>query len=480
VALLLTNIVVVHNQVFRNTGNNSDLGIATAGRSTNDVGTTTWSIAATRFFSKSREAAFSGKKAQSVSLHVDVNRNGPSGHEDDEKKRMLTPEVKARPDTFSACMLIKDDNDLLNEWLAYHYHVLNLRYLLVAVDPSSTTSPTPIFDKWRRLTDLKIVEWSDRNFMPKSFLRNGYYIPPNLMDGDATKSKWHEGHEGAEKVKADNVQIANHRFRQVTFLASCFRHMRKRKKTWTMHIDTDEFVVVNPLLRNTTQANVQMIHIPEIQEKGSILQVVQQFYQDTTMRQQFNYPCVTMPRLLFGSVEFADNFTIPDDMPSYFNSSMLETIRWQYHTDYDDLNRNAQPKVIVDVSAVARRSDLFRKPFSIHRPSRKLCRRIDQLDFRQVQHYPITVNHYTGSWERYHSKNDTRRSERAYHAKAHVGAGQNDHWMSPWLSGFVQQAGSERAKELLHPYVVADTTIANASSVSLSLSLELPGRTASK
>jgi hypothetical protein len=86
---------------------------------------------------------------------------------------------------------------------------------------------------------------------------------------------------------------------------------------------------------------------------------------------------------------------------------------------------------------------------------------------------------YTGSWERYFAKNDTRRSERAYHAKAHVGAG-HDHWMSPWLSGFVQQAGSERAKELLQPYVVADTNITNASSVFLSLSLELPGRTASK
>jgi hypothetical protein len=88
-----------------------------------------------------------------------------------------------------------------------------------------------------------------------------------------------------------------------------------------------------------------MIHIPEIQEQGSIFQVVQKFYQDTMMRQQFNYPCVTMPRLLFGSVD---------------------------------------------------------------------------------------------------------------------------------------QAGSERAKELLQPYVVADTNITNASSVSLSLSLELPGRTASK
>jgi Glycosyl transferase family 2 len=363
---------------------------------------------------------------------------------------------KLSHNTFSACMLIKDDNDLLNEWLAYHYHVLNLRYLLVAVDPSSATSPTPIFDKWRRLTDLKIVEWSDPNFMPKVFLLTGYHISPNLIDGDASKSKWHEGHEDAEKVKADNLQITNHRFRQVTFLAACLKHMRNHKKTWTMHVDTDEFVVVNPLLRNTTRANVQMVRIPKIEDKGSMLNVVKQYYQDSTLRQKYNYPCISMPRLLFGSVEFPDNATVPRGMPGYFDSSKLETIRWQYHTDYDDKDRNAQPKVIVDVSVVDRDNDMFHKPFSIHRPSKYLCRRIDQLDFQQLQRYPITVNHYTGSWERYFNKNDTRRSERAYNAKAYVAAG-HDSWMTPWLSGFVKHVGSERAKELLNDYTRTTT-----------------------
>jgi hypothetical protein len=76
---------------------------------------------------------------------------------------------------------------------------------------------------------------------------------------------------------------------------------------------------------------------------------------------------------------------------NYFNSSKLETIRWQYHADYDDKGRNAQPKVIVDVSVVEQSNDMFSKVFSIHRPSAKLCRRMDQLDFRQLQQYPITI-----------------------------------------------------------------------------------------
>jgi hypothetical protein len=43
--------------------------------------------------------------------------------------------------TFSACLLIKDDNDILSEWIAYHYHVLKMRRLVVAVDPLSIESP---------------------------------------------------------------------------------------------------------------------------------------------------------------------------------------------------------------------------------------------------------------------------------------------------------------------------------------------------
>ena len=42
----------------------------------------------------------------------------------------------------AACLLIMDSNHLLIEWLAYHYHVLRLRHLIVAVDPRSTTTPT--------------------------------------------------------------------------------------------------------------------------------------------------------------------------------------------------------------------------------------------------------------------------------------------------------------------------------------------------
>jgi Glycosyl transferase family 2 len=374
------------------------------------------------------------------------------------------PTIGSRTDderSVSACLLIKDDNDILPEWIAYHYHSLGLRYLLVAVDPSSVTSPTPILDTWRANTDMHIVEWFDEDFMDAEFLRKGYHTPMHRIEGDASKSRWHEGYEDVDKVKADNLQIANHRYRQLTFLSACFRHMREHNRTWTIHVDTDEFIVVNPLLRNTTQRNVQMIKVGSVVTRSSILDVVRQFYRHRKLRRRFNYPCVTMPRLLFGSVEDASmgRITVSSNALYKFNASRFETLRWKLHTAYDDTERNAQPKVIVDVSTVPLSDQMFDKPFSIHRPSSKLCRKIDQLNFRHLQRYPITVNHYIGSWERYFfAKNDTRRSKRTYDMKAHVSDGFDD-WITSWLPSFISVHGTAKATALLSDYTTGPTVV---------------------
>eukprot|EP00980_Cylindrotheca_fusiformis_P025169 scaffold13207_cov143-Cylindrotheca_fusiformis.AAC.22 len=78
------------------------------------------------------------------------------------------------PNTTSFCLLIKDDGEILNEWIAYHYHVLNMRQLIVAVDPLSETSPEPILKKWEELFGMSIQVWRDEDFMPASFLRGEY------------------------------------------------------------------------------------------------------------------------------------------------------------------------------------------------------------------------------------------------------------------------------------------------------------------
>ena len=58
----------------------------------------------------------------------------------------ITPRQQSLSDesSFAACMLIKDDNEILSEWIAYHYFVLKLRKIIIAIDPLSTESPSEI------------------------------------------------------------------------------------------------------------------------------------------------------------------------------------------------------------------------------------------------------------------------------------------------------------------------------------------------
>jgi hypothetical protein len=98
--------------------------------------------------------------------------------------KLLTPQPPALADntTFSACLLIKDDNAILSEWIAYHYHTVNLRHLVVAIDPSSVESPMKILNRWRRMTNMDIFEWTDSDYMPQTFLDTGYPPKEYLQD----------------------------------------------------------------------------------------------------------------------------------------------------------------------------------------------------------------------------------------------------------------------------------------------------------
>jgi hypothetical protein len=251
--------------------------------------------------------------------------------------------------------LIKDDNAILNEWIAYHYHVLNLRHIIVAVDPSSATSPSTIWKTWRNLTDLTVTEWTDTDFMPQTFLKRGYHINPRFINADANKSAWHNGDEDAATVKADRLQISNHRFRQVTFLSSCLRQLKKEKRTWAMHIDTDEYVVVNPILRREEQpqkehqsqqlrkSNLDMksVRIPPLAEPNSIETVLQQIQQDAKLQKKANIhasPC----RTLFDPLKDANwCYRYCRYETSFFNTTLFETLRF---TPPADKNATPNPK----------------------------------------------------------------------------------------------------------------------------------------
>ena len=260
-------------------------------------------------------------------------------------------------ESFSACLLIMDDNHRLSEWIGYHYFAMSLRYLVVAVDPHSKTTPSRILNRWRdRMT---IVEWTDYNFTKKRLII------------DHTN----ENH-GKKKYK--------HLTRQVDFYHECTRHLQNHNRTWTSYhgkcifpcfylmlqmqreelllplcctthtvlLDVDEFISINSDV---------VSHAQELfRQPGSILRMVKRYSEPTksthhtTLTEKVGSQndsitvaiepdywfkhfqqscCITLPRVLYGAVESTDE-DVAQGVPSIFvkNSKQFDTLPWRFRT----------------------------------------------------------------------------------------------------------------------------------------------------
>ena len=140
-------------------------------------------------------------------------------------------EDRPLPFSWSACLLIKDNNIILPEWLAYHYTVLPLRRLIVAVDPSSDTDPQSIFDMYGNI-GMNITVWRNHSYW---------------IDGGQSHEKkdWHPSKE--EKQQEYFYRYGHDRlvYHQKIFYTQCLRTLKSENRTWTMIIDTDEYLAFN-------------------------------------------------------------------------------------------------------------------------------------------------------------------------------------------------------------------------------------------
>lgn len=350
--------------------------------------------------------------------------------------------------SFAACLLIKDDNDMLSEWIAYHYHTVKMRYLVVAVDPLSSEKPHDILKAWSNFTDLRIRIWNDDDFMPADFLRTKRPPTEYLQTANDLTNIADSNDENLQN-KDVMLEISNHRYRQRIFLNSCMKHVRDNNRTWVMHIDTDEYIVPSKLLR---QMNPSYLTLPDIRQPGSVLNLIQQVVNKTG--HLVNYPCISMQRVLFGSRESEISDTTADMPSDVFDPTKFETLRWRYHALLNNSTIHGNPKVILDVAAIP--SKYFEHPeqpvYSIHRPVMEYCPKNTDLTYSTFRKQPLAVNHYLGSWGRYSGRNDKRRSRIVYENKAHAAGRAIDDPTRPWLSGFVDYVGIDIAKTLLNRY----------------------------
>jgi hypothetical protein len=343
--------------------------------------------------------------------------------------------------TFSACLLVMDDNHFLIEWLAYHYHFLPLRYVVIAVDPRSRTSPKHVLDRWSNGSEsdnrmMTIARWSDRHFMPHKLLPQHRDV---VNENDAT------------------AKFVLHRERQRHFYPTCLAALRQANRSWTMVIDIDEYVVLNQnyVYYNETIKRQQQ----QQQERPALIQAIR------NSNQYYNYTdtaCITMPRLRFGSYE--DNATAGHETsgsssssintnnryaPDGFRDQDFMTLQWHWRAGVHNRKDNRNPKSMVDVSAIV--ANFSRKDTDAHRPVRSACPKRNMYIMNRDS--PFVVHHYSGTLEQYNFRRDAReglkqRNEQRYREYQQIHEAHDD-TICDWVKSFVKANGFQQSKKWL-------------------------------
>jgi hypothetical protein len=276
-------------------------------------------------------------------------------------------ETVAPKDVFSACLLTMDDTHFLIEWLAYHYHTLPLRHLIVAVDPNSKTSPSAIFDRWRD-QGMIIEEWSDRDFL-------------NFTENDIEGRKFSKG-------------MTMHRLRQPSFYQACMRKLKAANRTWTLMSDSDEYLAFNT---HTKKLNVT------VEKPASVMTFLRQEMAKEKKTMLQKSPCIMIPRLRYGSKESAPE-DVAKELPQGFNGSTFQTLRFRKHAPLRNSGLNRNTKAIVDVSRVKNKMMTGR----VHRPV-SMCNK--KLLQQQVPKSPLVIRHYLGTYEQFNFRDDARKAD---------------------------------------------------------------------
>ena len=354
---------------------------------------------------------------------------------------------------FAACLLIKDDNHLLDEWIAYHSTVLPLKYLLVAIDPMSHQNPFPILKKWNHTAhssannnlttnalDLTIDVWTDANYIHERQMHR-------------VCNEYH-----------DLNMLKNHRSRQSVFMQRCVVHMKQRGMDWTIMTDSDEFLTFNPIADDeelpptrwkSSAHGALREHLTEARKRlppsvGDNVTIYDFLMQEKDKLPWKDKSCVLLPRLLFSSVESTPEgqrkllqataeYGIEDVLS--LNTQRFFRTAGKAHTKSHEYNKLGKP--ILDLSRLDLDADLQRKFMNPHNPIPACGATHARFDESLLR-----VHHYLGTADQYGARRDVRRSDEVYLEKARLEKGVNFD-LQPWLGRFVRTVGKERAQMLL-------------------------------
>ena len=380
----------------------------------------------------------------------------PSSLSDDADFPALS--ILPKNETFGACLMVKGDNDLLSEWIPYHYTLLPLRRLLIVTDDGNSEDPKSVLKKWT--TTQTGLHWWVKNVSEFENMHGVFDAEQAERSFRRKKLRKYDRIQSNDTIDSKVIQYVAHTrllHKQKAMITYCSKFMKERGVRWISMYDTDEFLAINRMgATEGSDATRQpetlgekygmRPQLPPLESNATVVDIMNSFER---ARQPLK-PCHTMPRVGFGALE---NFTCPgsEDIKTFaienFDSDRLVTLRYQQHAVKSDFSKNRFGKVFVDVSNISDRT-LSMPPKNIHRPFEDECVRA----IVPVQEAPFYLMHYAGGWERFKSKNDARRGFEEWKELADVSDSTSccQEEVYRWLPRFVDQVGIRRAKVLLN------------------------------
>ena len=175
-----------------------------------------------------------------------------------------------------------------------------------------------------------------------------------------------------------------------------------------------EYELWPPYLSTYESMNIRR-RLPNIGDEGkTILDVLENEAKrlGSEYAQEVIGPCISMPRLLYGSyINNNDTTTTSSDqddiIPNGFSSSSFVTLKYRYHA-IKEARINKFQKTIIDVSRIRMTTLKNHEAENIHVPLTYYCRK----DPPRYSTSYFRVNHYLDSYEAYSYRNDARGSKR--------------------------------------------------------------------
>ena len=313
---------------------------------------------------------------------------------------------------FSMCAIIKDENNNLLEWTAYHYTMINLRHLILCNDLDSVSSPLKILDRWKSM--IKVDVWEVNDFSPPRVVRN-------------------------------KTSYRDYVGRQMQCFRKCMDRFKKYNRTWSIYIDPDEYLTFNPvaddddkcifyenegnqsntkfmvyneslLPKNCKKQTLQKLKnrggnetiITSLWKKRSELptnitsKTISEYIEEEPTWSRFN--CHLLPRLQFGSKQETNEKILRYNIPTRFHAQNFTTLSFFAHGRRSDFSTNKWAKCIVDVSRLDRISPRNPHYMAIGCGG-------EQKGFVDHDKSLLRVNHYVGTENSFFVKNDEHRTE---------------------------------------------------------------------